>query len=235
MSDGIAIVYMGDASTEDSECPQAVKVALAGRFETVFAGDACEMDVVTALRTLNPSLYVQPGGGDDMGVAWAAVGPNKEALCDWIRNGGKYLGICMGAFLSGQGGDDDDFKGYELITEAGWDTSDYIETEGADVSDMDQTLVTVEWEGASKKIFFQGGPSFVPLEEGVEPSGEVVARYSNGDAAAIVVPFGAGMIAVTGPHPEAVESWYDDVANEGGPRGAVVHDLLHQLIDKLYE
>lgn len=235
MSGGIALVYMGDASPENSECPQAAREALEGRFEVVYVGDACELDVPTALRMLNPVLYVQPGGGDDMGVAWAAVGPNKEALREWVGNGGKYLGICMGSFLSGQGGDDDDFEGYELITEAGWDTSDYIETPGADIIDMNQTLVTVDWEGTFTQIFFQGGPSFVPLEEGVEPSGEVVARYSNGDAAAIVVPFGAGMVAVTGPHPEAVESWYDDVANEGGPRGAVVHDLLHQLIDKLYE
>lgn len=206
-----------------------MKEALKHRFEVIYAGDGTDLDVPTALEIYKPAIYVQPGGGDDMGVAWKAVSPVKHAILEYVKNGGRYIGICMGSFLSSKGGDEDDFEGYKLITKSGWDAANYIETEGADVTDMDQTLVHVTWKGHKKAIFFQGGPSFKPIRHKTE--GEVIAHYSNGDAAAIVVPYGDGKVGVTGPHPEATASWYDDVVNEGGPRGHVVHSLFMDLVD----
>eukprot|EP00900_Chrysochromulina_parva_P009242 jgi/Chrpa1/18319/Chrysochromulina_OHIO_Genome00004172-RA len=200
----------------------AVQEALGSHFEVVFAGDHCDMDVPTALATLQPAIYIQPGGGDDMAEAWAAVGPVKSAIREYVRGGGRYVGICMGAFLSSKGAEDDDFEGFDLLSEAGWDAHDYKETEGADVTDMNQTLVEVEWRSNNARIFFQGGPSFVklPAEQVTgRVAGEVLATYTNGDAAAIVVPFGDGKVGVIGPHPEATKSWYADVVNDGGPEG----------------
>lgn len=233
MANPVAVVYCGAASPEDSECPAAVQEALGSHFEVVFAGDHCDMDVPTALATLQPAIYIQPGGGDDMAEAWAAVGPVKSAIREYVRGGGRYVGICMGAFLSSKGAEDDDFEGFDLLSEAGWDAHDYKETEGADVTDMNQTLVEVEWRSNNARIFFQGGPSFVklPAEQVTgRIAGEVLATYTNGDAAAIVVPFGDGKVGVIGPHPEATKSWYADVVNDGGPEGEPVHDLFLDLI-----
>jgi hypothetical protein len=151
-----------------------VQDALRARFDVVFAGDHCKMDVPTALATLKPVLYVQPGGGDDMSEAWEAVGPVKTAIRTYVRNGGRYLGICMGAYLASRGGDDDDFEGYDLLAEAGWDAADYTERKGADVTDMEQTLVEVTWrEKKTRRIFCQGGPSFVTLASAWRGPGDI--------------------------------------------------------------
>jgi glutamine amidotransferase-like uncharacterized protein len=221
---------MGAASTEESECPGAVKEALeANGFEVTFAGDGADLSVEEALTDLAPDVYIQPGGGDDMAEAWAAVkGPVMSAITNYVRCGGRYVGICMGSFLASKGGEDDGFDGFDLLSEAGWEAYAYNERDGATVRDMNQTLVTVDWRGEAKDIFFQGGPSFEPI--GDEGQGTVLATYSNGDAAAIVVPYGRGKVGLTGPHPEASASWYDDVADEGGPRGSVQHDLFLDLV-----
>ena len=226
-----ACIYMGAASPEESECPQAVKEALENfGFSVSYCGDGAEIDIPTALLS-KPDIYVQPGGGDDMVVAWEGVSSAKSAIVDYVHNGGHYVGICMGSFLSSKGDSGDGFDGYDLLTSAGWDAVNYIEREKADVKDMDQTLVQVIWRGKPESIFFQGGPSFVRLDETVANENEVIlASYSNGDAAAIVVPYGKGKVGVTGPHPEATESWYTDVADAGGPQGKVVHNLFIDLV-----
>ena len=225
-----AVVYMGAASTEESECPGAVKEALEKNgFQVTFAGDGADMSVPEALSQLKPDVYIQPGGGDDMSEAWAAVkGPVMSAITSYVRGGGRYVGICMGSFLASKGDAEDEFDGYDLLSGAGWQALDYKERDGATVTDMDQTLVTVDWRGQPKDIFFQGGPSFAPVDD--EGEGTVLATYSNGDAAAIVVPYGRGKVGVTGPHPEASASWYDDVVAEGGPQGHVQHDLFLDLV-----
>ena len=226
----VAVVYIGVASTEESECPGAVKDALEDNgFDVTFAGDGADISVPDALAELNPDVYVQPGGGDDMGEAWDAVkGPVMAAITSYVRRGGHYVGICMGSFLASKGEEDDDFDGYDLLSEAGWEALDYKERAGASVRDMSQTLVSVDWRGQAKDIFFQGGPCFAPIND--EGEGTVLATYSNGDAAAIVVPYGQGKVGVTGPHPEASASWYDDVVSEGGPRGRVQHELFMDLV-----
>jgi hypothetical protein len=194
----LALVYMGGASPKESECPQAVEEALkSAGFNVLFAGDekGSEFDVPTALSTFNPALYVQPGGGDDMSAAWDSVNSSKEAIASYVTNGGRYIGICMGSFLSSKGAEGDGFEGYQLLTKAGWDAADYKERAGAEVTDMGQTLLKVSWRGIDSSIFFQGGPCFVPLDDSVEAEGEIIAKYQNGDAAAIVVPYGAGKVS----------------------------------------
>ena len=48
------------------------------------------------------------------------------------------------------------------------------------------------------------------VEEG--GAAQVLARYPNGRIAAVVAPFGAGAVAVVGPHPEATPDWFADSA-----------------------
>ena len=58
----VAVIYMGAASPEESECPQAVKEALGDEFETIYAGDESDLSITEALEHHNPSVFIQPGG-----------------------------------------------------------------------------------------------------------------------------------------------------------------------------
>jgi hypothetical protein len=44
----------------------------------------------------------------------------------------------------------------------------------------------------------------------------------------MVAPYGKGMVGVSGPHPEADQSWYDnaDLVNPDGIRPDIAYDLV---------
>lgn len=162
------------------------------------------------------ALYVQPGGGDDMDAAWAELKKDKafsgKVIQDFIRNGGRYLGLCMGGFLAGS--TDDGAGGYQILP---GDSQDYVTSAGADVRTQQDTLVKVTWYGAGKpatrKMYFQAGPYFQlnrPSAKGIT----VLARYENRGKdkriAMMVTPYGRGKVGVSGPHPEATPDWYSD-------------------------
>jgi len=245
----VAVIYMGAASPEESECPQAVKEALGDEFETIYAGDETDLSITEALEQHNPSVFIQPGGGDDMEPAWAAVGPHADALRQWISNGGAYVGICMGSFLSGKGEEGEGFDGFDLLSEAGWTAQDYKAMPGIEGNEkelglgedgMGQTCLNINWRGDDRQIFFQGGPIFIPVDGVENPSViEKLATFNVGNeggfpsnaAAAIVIKYGNGAVGVTGPHPEATASWYTDADKASGcGLNEPTHDLFLDLV-----
>jgi glutamine amidotransferase-like uncharacterized protein len=194
----VALIYRGPASTPGA--PEAVAELLATGEQAMdvrFVGPD-EPDQLTAAVLSTAVLYVQPGGADDLDAAWDAVSPITSDLRTWIRDGGAYLGCCMGGFLAGRD------PGFDLLP---GDSVEYSTTPGASVTDNADTLVTLEWRGRPQTVYFQGGPAFV-VDAGAEDT--ILARYSNGFVAAGVFGFGRGAVGVTGPHPEAPRSWYTD-------------------------
>lgn len=85
----------------------------------------------------------------------------------------------------------------------------------------------VIWRGSPRTVYFQDGPVFL-LDD--ETAVRILARYDNGAPAAVVAPFGAGGVAVTGPHPEATDDWY---SGRGLP---VQHtlDLARDLVEAMW-
>ncbi len=75
-------------------------------------------------------------------------------------------------------------------------------------------------------MYFQDGPAML-LDSGADAT--VLAIYDNGTAAVVVAPYGKERFGVSGPHPEADESWYADkgLTNPDGVR----FDLAYELID----
>jgi glutamine amidotransferase-like uncharacterized protein len=166
---------------------------------------------------------VQPGGGNDFHAAWHSVKAFTGPLREFILNGGRYLGICMGGYLAGSG------PGYNLLP---GNCNDYTRTRGAEVHNADRNaVITVRWPAAHRrsirKMFYQDGPYFW-LNKRVD--GQVFARYTNGLIAAMVVRFGNGKVGVSGPHPEANRSWYQ-LAGLRYPGST--YDLGHQLVDAI--
>ena len=219
----LALVYRGPASSPGIPEDTATFLRTCSqRFRVAFCGPDhhdLPVDHVTLARA---SLYVQPGGGNDFGRAWESVKPYTEPLRRFLRDGGHYLGLCMGGYLAGAG------PGYDLLP---GNCNDYTQTPGAQVHNSRNAVITVNWppppHGRSRKIFYQDGPYFWLHQDA---QGRVLARYTNGLIAAMVTPFGSGRVAVCGPHPEANRSWY---RLAGLPYPGSTYDLGHMLVDTL--
>ena len=212
----LAVIYRGPASAPG--CAEAVAALLASApsaFRTAYCGPD-ERLPLTRATLAGAALYAQPGGGDDLDAAWAAVRPFADTLRSWIRDGGHYVGFCMGGFLAGSD------PGFALLP---GDSGEYITSPGATVRDDGDALVDVTWRGTRRAVYFQGGPDFT-----LDPDrrATVVATYPNGAIAALAAPYGAGRVGVTGPHPEAPASWYRDagLAVPDPLPFAIGHDLV---------
>ncbi|MYW70938.1 hypothetical protein, partial [Pseudonocardia sp. SID8383] len=152
--------------------------------------------------------------GGTLSAAWRTMRPAAGPLRDWVGDGGRYLGFCLGGYLAGA------TPGFGLLP---GDTDRWIDSPGATVGHDGDALVRLDWRGRDRTLFFQDGPHFL-LD-----SGTVLARYPDGLVAAAVTPFGHGRVGVVGPHPEAGPDWFADA---GLPQ-ADARDLGHQLIDEV--
>jgi glutamine amidotransferase-like uncharacterized protein len=197
----LALVYRGRASSPGIPADTARFLrTCAQRFRVEFCGPNPEDLPVSAATLARASLYVQPGGGDDFVAAWQSVKRYTGRLREFIHNGGRYLGICMGGYLAGSG------PGYNLLPGT---CDDYTKTRGAEIKTERNAVISVHWPTShgspTREIFYQDGPYFW-LDR--RAGARVLARYSNGLIAAMVAPFGNGAVGVSGPHPEANRSWY---------------------------
>lgn len=194
-AEGRALVYRGPAASPG--CPEAVAGVLRDcglDVEYVGPHERVQLDD-EALASAR--VYAQPGG-DDMDDTWEYMSPHKKQIKNFVKGGGVYLGFCLGGYLAGQG------PGFRLLP---GDTDQYIVSEGATVSHEGNTVVTVDWRGSRRDLFFQDGPYFaVDDVDGLD----IIARYDNGLPAALIVPVGSGVLGVTGPHPEATRDWFTD-------------------------
>lgn len=128
---------------------------------------------------------------------------HADTIRDFVSNGGRYLGFCLGAYLAGSS------PGFGLLPK-GADTDSEAGTYGAQVNTTKDTLIQVDWRFTNGKtqhgrwLYFQEGPVIA----GLKKEENVLARYSsNGDVAASPTPYGRGWVGLCGPHPEATQQW----------------------------
>lgn len=209
----LAVIYDGPQGCDDC-APTIAKVLRESprQYRTEF--------VKAPLRTSDlaqAKLYVQPGGGADLQRTWKDLKSSADVLRTWVREGGSYLGLCFGAYLAGRN------PGFNLLP---GDTDGYTDSEGAVVDDDRDTVIEVTWRGKPRHVYFQDGPTF--FFGGAEEV-EVLASYpGNGLPAAAVARYGKGRVGVSGPHPEADASWYDNAGleNPDGIRPDLAYDLI---------
>ncbi len=210
---GRALVYRGPAASPG--CPEAVASVLRDcGLDVSFTGPK-ERVKLDDEALASAQVYAQPGG-DDMDDTWPHMSKHKKQIKSFVNGGGVYLGFCLGGYLAGRG------PGFKLLP---GDTDQYTASRGATVSGDGNAIVTVDWRGMRRDLFFQDGPYFdVDDVDGLQ----VLARYTNGLPAALVVPVGAGVVGVTGPHPEATSDWFTDCGlRPPRPSGA---DLAKDLV-----
>lgn len=139
-----------------------------------------------------------------MDTAWDEVHRHRAAVRSFVSAGGRYLGFCLGGYLAGR------TPGYGLLP---GDTDQLLARPGSPVNHAEPTVVDVTWEGKEHRLYAQDPPVFLldPVPAGKPQRANVLARYSNGDPAAVVCDFGRGRVAAVGPHPEAEDDWFTDV------------------------
>jgi hypothetical protein len=215
-----ALVYRGVAGCTDCSEPVAALLESSPiHFRVVFCGPGESVEI-SARSLSSADLYAQPGGGTTLEQAWRAMRPFAEDIRNWVRGGGHYLGICMGGYLAGFD------PGFGLLP---GDSGEYIKTAGATVHTDADAMVTVDWGGRRRDMYFQDGPYFT-LRPG--SGATVLARYSNGLVAALVARYGKGSVGVSGPHPEAPPSWYGEsgLTNPDGVQFGLGYDLVETTI-----
>lgn len=162
-------------------------------------------------------IFAYPGG-PSLEKAWQGLEPFSEPLREWIRNGGRYIGSCLGAYLAGSGASFAPDAGLSILP-YNVQSGQEITQPNAQVQNSKGTYIDVNWTfgsgiNASKTIdnrtlYFQDGVVILISDDQIRTSNStLLGRYSkNNDVAAIVSPFGKGFVGVTGVHLEADESW----------------------------
>ena len=215
-------IYRGPAACED--CAEALERAIHRadpRYRIDFVGPNEATDVTpTTLRGY--AIYIQPGGGQDIPAALRALGPQRaQAIRGFVTHGGRYLGLCMGAYLA-------DRSNLGLIDN---DLDTEVGRPGSAAMSEDDTVVPVRWGVRRQTLYYQDGP-FFPIA-GAHTGFQPIGVYANGDVAAARYRHGRGTIVLSGPHPEADASWYDDADLDRGtmPQGQPITVLLDPLRD----
>lgn len=84
--------------------------------------------------------------------------PYKKAIKNFVANGGRYLGFCLGAYFAGT-------PGFDFLP-AGDNTNEECTQPGASVKNRSNTIIEVDWHfttgskaGKTEKrwMFFQDG------------------------------------------------------------------------------
>ena len=167
----------------------------------------------------NVDMIAFPGGiGEAAAYDTFFRRKSQQVIADYVAGGGRYLGICMGAYWAGS---------YYFDILDGIDAVQYIKQPNADIRRSYGTVANVLWDGKQQNIFFYDGCAIV----GDLSNTEVVATYKNGDAAAVI----QGRVGIIGPHPESLKYWYEEpyqYLNSHWHNGSH-HELLLNFVNRL--
>jgi hypothetical protein len=157
-----------------------------------------------------------PGGIGDSESYHTIVKRNEQRLREFVNRGGRYLGICMGAYWAGS-------EYLDILT--GVDAVQYLRRPNTDTRRPHAKNISVTWQGQPDTMFWYDGCALVG-----EGNYETVATYANGDAMAIR----QNRIGLIGCHPESQPFWYDGYTwLRGRYHDGRHHQLLLDFTDSL--
>jgi glutamine amidotransferase-like uncharacterized protein len=165
-------------------------------------------------------MVVFPGGMGDSDSYNTVLKNNKDVVVDFVTRGGKYLGICMGAYWAGK----DYFNILDKV-----DAVQYIRRPNTCTRRPHAKNMPVVWRNQPCNMFFYDGCALVGDE--MSPY-ETVATYSNGDNMAII----QNRIGLIGCHPESEQFWYDGYSwLKGKYHNGTQHELLLNFVNELMQ
>jgi len=172
------------------QCCDGMIEALSPNYEfVIFSEELCRPETFQGI-----DIVAFPGGiGDADSYDKFFRRKAENAVADYVANGGKYLGICMGAYWAGS-------QYFDILDSV--DSVQYIKRPEADIKRSYGTVAKVQWNQQPEEMFFYDGCALV----GDESKFKTVARYSNGDPMAII----QGRVGLIGCHPESQQFWYEE-------------------------
>ncbi len=215
--DSLQEVLIYDGPGACTGCPQEIR-ALVER--AGYSARLVKPNEINARRLAAAALYIQPGGDNTMQVR-RAVGPQGlAAIKNYVHDGGKFLGICLGGALGSTGPDDDGSRMLGLLP-----------VEAFESGNMTARLVPVEIPPFGRRTSFVQDPPSFRLLNPADKSVSVIARYSDQRIAGVSGNFGKGKAVLLGPHFEAGTDWArhfglnDPDGNE--------HDVFNHILKNL--
>ena len=164
-------------------------------------------------------MIAVPGGFGDSDSYESLFKHNGSRVKDFIHRGGKYLGICMGAYWAGP---------HYLNILNGVDAVQYLRQPNSDTRRPHAKNISITWNGVPDNMFWYDGCALV----GDLTKFKTVATYANGDAMAIV----QNRIGLIGCHPESQPFWYDSYSwMRGKYHNGRHHELLLEFTDQLMQ
>ena len=158
-----------------------------------------------------------PGGIGDSASFHGLLKHSQDRVIDFVNNGGRYLGICMGAYWAGS-------YYFDLLDSV--DAVQYLSRPNTDTRRPHAKNISVRWQGIDTTMFWYDGCALV----GDASKFKTIATYANGDAMAII----QGRIGVIGCHPESEQFWYDSYSwMKGRYHHGQHHALLLEFVNEL--
>jgi len=158
-----------------------------------------------------------PGGMGDSNTWHSILKPNKEKVIEFVQGGGKYLGICMGAYWAGS-------HYFDILDDV--DAVRYLKRPGADTRRPHAKNISIKWQGNPTNMFWYDGCALV----GNKHKFQTIATYANNDPMAIIQK----NIGLIGCHPESEKFWYDSYSwMKPHWHGGKQHELLQDFVDTL--
>lgn len=156
-------------------------------------------------------LVVFPGGDGEATAFRSALKDNLNDVRGFMQRGGKYLGICMGAYWA-------DAYYFNLLQ--GTRCVQYIKRPRADIRSSYGTVAAVNWQGQDKRMYFYDGPTYLGGRF------QTLASYANGDPMAVV----QGSVGLIGCHLESQQHWYSKKVLQPHWHQNTHHRLLWQFV-----
>lgn len=155
-----------------------------------------------------------PGGLGDANRFQILMKYNFDPVKNFVKQGGKYLGICMGAYWAGRGY-------FNILNNI--NAVQYIKRPHTDTRRPHPKAISVDWLGQEKRMYFYDGCAFVGAGM------NAIARYRNNDPMAII----QGNIGLIGCHPESQEYWYNKSYLKPHWHQGQHHELLLDFVQRL--
>ena len=159
-----------------------------------------------------------PGGIGDADSFATVLKANQRRVTEFVQQGGRYLGICMGAYWAGS-------NYFDILDSV--DAVQYLARPGTDTRRPHAKNISVTWRGTPMSMFWYDGCALV----GNPDRFETVATYANSDAMAIY----QNRIGLIGCHPESEQFWYNGYSwMRPHWHHRQHHQLLLEFVDQLF-
>jgi glutamine amidotransferase-like uncharacterized protein len=196
------------------DCCAGIIAALTNQYEITVIG----LSDLTLRALKEFDLIIFPGGRGEAAQFHAILRNHISIIHSYLDQGGRYLGICMGAYWA---------DAYYFNVLKNIRCAQYIKRPQAEIRRSYPTLARINWDHQIQKMYFFDGCTFT----GDFGETHIIATYANGDPMAIL----QNSVGLIGCHPESEAHWYHSKALKSAWHEYRHHQLLQNFVERMFE